>query len=447
MRQRLLLWLYDLLYLLFLVVASPYFIVRLVRDGALRRSLGGRFGRGPSRPGGEPAIWIHGVSVGEIKAARSLVEGLRLRRPDLALAVSSTTPAGLKLAESTLTEHFVFQFPLDLSFVVRRVLRRVRPSMILLMELEIWPNLLQQARAAKIPVIVLNGRISARSFRGYRWIHGLLPELRKVDLFAVQNEEYAGRLRELGIDASRIAVTGNMKYDNLPTAGSPELIARVRAEIGLKEDEVVLLAGSTHPGEEEIALSVLAELESEFPGLRLVLVPRHVERGSEVVRCIERHGREPGVLTRLRTGTACSPRAILLVDTIGELEAFYGIADVVFVGGSLVPIGGHNILEPAAMGRPVLFGPHMDNFRDEARVLLSKEGAVQVKDRAELLVQMRNILRQRACAVRMGERAREAVASVRGSTERNLQLVLSRLEERTAKESSSSDGKTHAVHL
>lgn len=422
---------YDGLFLLFLLAGLPWFLVRVLRDRGLRESLPGRFGRGPRREGVRPCVWVHGVSVGELKAARLLVERLADARPDVDLVVSSTTSAGFALARTLFARHLVIQFPLDLGFIVRRALDRVRPDLIVLVELEIWPNLLHEAHQRGVRVAVVNGRVSARSFNGYRLLARLLPQFELIERYAVQNCEYADRLRALGVPAEQIQITGNLKYDTLRSEPPAPQLERARAELGLAPGERVVVAGSTHAGEEEILLGVLPGLERAAERVRLLLAPRHLERAAEVVRAVERAGRAAERLTRLRAERRAAARdAVLVVDTIGELETFYGLADAVFVGGSLIRKGGHNMLEPAALGKPTLFGPRTENFAEEVRLLRGAGGGIQVADGRELEREVSRLLADPQAARELGERGRRAVASARGGTEKSLELVLSLLERR-----------------
>jgi 3-deoxy-D-manno-octulosonic-acid transferase len=422
---------YDGFFLLFLLLTAPWFLIRIVRDRGLRSSLAGRFGAGPQRDGGRRCIWVHGVSVGEVKAARLLVEQLVRARPDHDVVISSTTAAGLALARRLFPSLLVIQFPLDLRWIVRRVLARVRPDLIVLVELEIWPNLLREAQAKAIPVAIVNGRVSERSFRGYRLLARLLPQFELIARYAVQNEEYAGRLRGLGVPDSQIVVTGNMKYDTLRTELAPEELDVARRTFGLSPETPLVVAGSTHAGEEEALLLELAGWRRARPGTRLLLAPRHVERVAEVVRVIERHGFMPARLTELRsTGRSPPPDAVLLADTIGELETFYALGSVAFVGGSLVDRGGHNMLEPAALGVPTVYGPSIRNFRDEVRLLDCFGGGLLAADRPALGAAVAGLLRESDRAKFLSDRGRAAVASIRGGTARSRDLLLSLLGQR-----------------
>ncbi len=423
--------LYDGLFGLFLIVTAPWFALRLARDRGLRESLAGRFGFGPRRDGDRRCVWIHGVSVGELKAARLLIERLAAARPDCDLVISSTTSAGFALARKLFARHLVIQFPLDPRWIVRRVLDRVRPDLIVLVELEIWPNLLSEAHRRAIPVAIVNTRVSARSFNGYRLLSRLLPQFDLIARYAVQNEEYATRLRALGVPDAQIQVTGNLKYDTLRTELSPQQLSEARRELGLEVGVPLIVAGSTHAGEEELLLALLPALERLVPAVRLMLAPRHVERIGEVVRAVERAGRRAARVTELRTARrAAPPDAIVIADTIGELETFYGLATVAFVGGSLVPRGGHNMLEPAALGIPTLWGPHTDNFVEEVRLLREREGGVTLADGAAVGRELARLLGDRQAAAALGERGRLAVAAIRGGTDKSLEVVLSLLDRR-----------------
>jgi 3-deoxy-D-manno-octulosonic-acid transferase len=425
---------YSFAALLFCAVAAPWFAWRSRRDPALRASLGGRLGRGPRREGGRPCVWFHAVSVGELKLSRTLVDRFAERRPDLDVAVSATTAAGLALAREmhgARPGRFVFEFPLDARFAVRRVFERVRPAALVLVELELWPNVLAEARRRGVPVAVVNARVSDRSFPRYRLLEPIARPFAQIDAWFARDVVVAGRLRELGVDEARVATPGNLKHDALRTTADAARVARLRAECGLTDGARVLVGGSTHPGEEELLVALLPQLEKTAPGLRLLVAPRHVERGGEVARAIERAGRRAALLTELRrTGTAAPADAVVVVDTIGELEAVYALADVVFVGGSLVPRGGQNVLEPAALGKPTLFGPGTANFTREVERLRERAAAVEVADGAALGREIARLLGDPEARRGLGERARAAAAGLQGATERTLEGLVAWLDAR-----------------
>jgi len=315
---------------------------------------------------------------------------------------------------------------------VRRVFARVRPCALVLVELELWPNVLYEARHRAIPVAIVNARVSKRSFKRYRLLERFLPQFAQVDRFCAQSDDYAARLRAIGVAADRIAVTGNLKHDALATAVAPERLARLRIDCGLDAASRVLVGGSTHkggagqPGEEELLLALLPQLEAAAPGLRLLLAPRHIDRADEIVRAVERAGRRAARLTEVRRAGVPAPAdAVVVVDTVGELETVYAAAELVFVGGTLVPRGGQNMLEPAALGRPTLFGPGTENFRREVVRLREFDGALEVADAAALGRELARLLADRAAARALGERGRAAVAGLRGGTEQTLAFLIS----------------------
>jgi 3-deoxy-D-manno-octulosonic-acid transferase len=370
-------------------------------------------------------VWIHGVSVGEVKTARPLVRALRERRPDLPIALSSTTPTGFEVAGGLYPDLFRFYYPLDLPFVPPRVLRRVRPGWIILMELEIWPNFLRAASRADVPVAVVNGRISERSWRGYRRARRLLPRLDRIALYCVQNRRYAERFLDLGVPPSRVLVTGNMKFDNVRGARGAPPDPELKALLGVRSEEPVFVGGSTHADEEAICFRATRRAGASLRrALRLVLVPRHPERAGAIAAALRAEGGEPILLTRLRAAKAPAPaRATVVVDTIGELERIYALADVVYVGGSLVPHGGQNVLEPAAFGKPVLFGPHTDNFEEEVARLLEGGAARRVSDEEGLGQALVDLLADPGEARAMGERGADLVESSRGATSITLEAL------------------------
>src|SRR5262245_18619094 len=414
--------LYDLAYVVALLITFPYLAVQLAISRRYRAGLMQRLSFLPQRAR-RPCIWVHGVSVGEVRTARPLVERLEVLYPDLEVIISSTTMAGHKVARGTFPEHYVFYFPLDFGPVVRRVMRKLRPSVIVLMELEIWPNLLYVARKRRAPVLVMNGRLSERSFRGYRRLQWFLPELDLVDFYAVQNETYAQRLRDLGVPTSRAQVTGNLKYEALPGDGELLQAGKLRATLAIRPTARVLLGGSTHPPEEEILLRVFFRLRWTFDDLRLILVPRHIERVPEIERAAHRLGLDSARVTDVRTGRREASERVYILDAVGELTSFYAATDVVFVGGSLVGHGGHNMREPASLGKPVLFGPHVQNFHEDVTLLLQSGAALQVKSEAELEREIARLLTDRVAADELGARAKCTVRAVRGACEKNLKVI------------------------
>jgi 3-deoxy-D-manno-octulosonic-acid transferase len=416
---------YDLGWLIAILVASPWWVLRCATDARFAAMARARLGAGlppTPRPGERRRILIHGVSVGEIKAAQSLVRGLAAARPDLEVVISTTTHTGLDVARKLYPALRVVRFPLDLTFVVRRFLRRVDPVCVVLVELEIWPNFLRESNRLGIPVAVVNGRITGRSFGRYRLFRGLLPQFNRITLFCVQDEDYARRFEDLVGDRDRLLVTGNVKADGLPV-GVVEPAPELRVLLGARAGQRTLVAGSTHEPEERLVAEACGRAA---PGARLILVPRHPERCAPLARDLAANGSAPQLLSRLRAGEAPDPARTAVVDTMGELEQVYALADLVYVGGSLVRHGGQNVLEPAAQGKPVVHGPHVWNFAQEA-ALLEKAGASRrVDDPAGLERALADLLGDDAARARMAKAGIAAVAAQRGATELTLLALAQR---------------------
>ncbi len=412
----------DILYLGFLLVTFPYYATIVLRNPALWSVLWARFGNLAARRGDGPCIWIHGVSVGEVLAARTLVEELRARYPEWEIVVSTTTLTGHEVALKTYPGVRIIYFPVDLSFAVRRVLKRIRPSAIILVEQEMWPNLLLLADAVGIPVAIVNGRITERAMRRYRIVRNVMERFARNVAFCCSQPEYAARFRSLGVPADRVAITGNMKYDTVVVPDDIVATRReARAVLGVAEGDWLVLAGSTHATEEEMVLRAWQKLRRELPRARLLLAPRHPERCAEVARTVEAAGH--AVLRRSALGAAPPGEGVLLLDTIGELRRMYAAADAVFVGGSLIPHGGQNVMEPAALGLPVVFGPSMENFQEVTNLLLADRGAIQVRDEPGLAEALARLAREPADAREMALRGREVVRQQRGATARNVEII------------------------
>ncbi len=416
----------DALYLALLLILSPWLVYKALTTGKYRRGLWAKVsGAAVARAGAAPCVWFHGVSVGEIHLLRQVVAAFRRRHPDWQCVVSTTTDTGFDEARKHFADLPVFFWPFDFSWAVRRGLRRVRPSLVVLAEGEMWPNFLRAAERQKVPVAVINARMSPRSFGRYRRLGGLARRLLvKVAVFAAQTPDYAANLRRLGAPAARVHVTGSVKYDGTSADRGNARTQDLRRLLAVAADDLVLIAGSTQAPEEEVALSTFRRLRPDFPRLRLILVPRQKDRFDEVAALLARSG-EPFVRRSEIHPVTPSPRhPVTLVDTIGELQAVWGLADVAFVGGSLDgKRGGQNMIEPAAYGAAVLFGPHVWNFRDAAARLTAAGGAVQVADAPALEAAVRRLLADPAERSRMGAAARQFVRDQQGATERTLDLL------------------------
>ncbi|MBX3414298.1 MAG: 3-deoxy-D-manno-octulosonic acid transferase [Pirellulales bacterium] len=431
-------YLLNAAYLAALVVVLPWLLVadllRGKRRGGWRAKLTGRV---PRRTNDRYCVWLHAVSVGEVNLLRTLVAELEERQPDWECVISTSTVTGYELARKRFAGRLVFYCPFDFTWAVRAAMSRVRPNLLVLAELELWPNLIAAARTRGARVAVINGRLSAKSFRGYERIGWLAARLlRGVDLVAAQNEEYAARFRALGAPAHRVQVTGSLKYDGAQTDRSNTSTRALAALAGIAPEDPVFVAGSTQDPEESLAVDAFLSCRPHHPELRLVLVPRHAERFDEVAEMLRSRG--VPFVRRSQLGPhhkRPSPEArVLLVDTIGELGAWWGTATVGFVGGSLTQRGGQNMIEPAAYGVATCFGPNTQNFRDVVETLLAAGGAEVVRDGQELTAFVRRALDAPEEAAALGRRARQLVAQQLGATTRTIDLLLSLTETAGARE-------------
>jgi 3-deoxy-D-manno-octulosonic-acid transferase len=425
------LFLYSFLFTLGVILTAPYYLWRLRGNIAAAGDWRERFGFLPStfQQSARGAIWIHAVSVGETLAVASLARELQQRHPDRKIFLSHVTVAGRKAGESRLPGIAGrFLLPLDWASSMRRAFRRIRPELLVVVETELWPNFLRVAREAGARVVVVNGRISDRSFPRYRWIRSFWRSvLDNVDRICAQSDVDAERFRNLGAARERIVVTGNLKFDARP----PELgefaprLARALATCGRRP---VLVAASTMREEEKMLLPVWQQVRERDPRALLILAPRHPARFEEVASLLEERRSSFVQRTRLATEeqaltSQIESAEILLLDTIGELAGIFELADAVFMGGSLVPTGGHNVLEPAYWAKPILFGPHMHNFRDIAQLLLDQHAAIQVKDAASLTTELAALFSNPERRNQLGESARKVLDDQRGATGRVLEIV------------------------
>ncbi len=426
LRAALTMAVYQLAFLLGLCVYSPVLLWRSIIDARYRRSFRQRMGRVRIESSGKPIVWIHGVSVGEIKAAANIIARLRAERPDLQIVLSSTTPNGHQVARQDHPDLQVMFYPLDFGPWPSRALDRIRPRCVLLMELEIWPNFLQAAARRGVPVAIINGRISEKTFHGYRRAKGMLPQLDRIRLFCVQDGAYQRRLLDLGVDPDTVVVTGNMKYDSVVMGGFEQDGERLRRWLA-RDGRLVLVAGSTH-ADEEVLVCDATRAHGASRSMRIVVVPRHPERSGSVVDALRAVGFVAVRWSETNGGASPLPEdAVLVVDVIGQLQKFYAACDIAFVGGSLIPHGGQNMLEPAAQGRAVVFGPHTANFRTDVELLLRERAAILVADANELGTVVASLCEDPVARQSLGERARSVIASNRGATVRTLERLRSML--------------------
>jgi len=443
---------YSVLTVAFFVVVSPYLLYQAIRYRKYIASLPQRMGYLPVsfNLDGDESIWIHAVSVGEVLTVRALLPELRERYPRLRLFVSTTTMAGQQVAKTNLPYvDEVFYFPFDLGFIVNRTLRLVRPRLFVMMETEIWPNLLRACHRDGVKTVLVNGRISSRSYPRYRFVRFFFRRvLAHVDRFCMQGEESARRIVELGARRERVTVTGSLKFDSLefgPSAslknGASRLArspqhpsgpvvhdvhergrARVLRYFRVASERPVIIAASTLKGEEEFVLEAFQRIRATLPSALLIVAPRKPERFGDVERMARRAGWNVARRTELRVDA--EPRNdVVVLDTIGELAPLFQVATAVFVGGSLVDAGGHNILEPAVFGKPIVFGPHMQNFAEIARTFLDNSAAIQVRSGRELETVLLDLLGDPVRRASLGAAARALVEANRGARAKSLAVI------------------------
>jgi 3-deoxy-D-manno-octulosonic-acid transferase len=363
-------------------------------------------------------IWIHAVSVGEVVAIDGLVQSLRADYPGHQLVMSVTTKTGYSLAKRKYPENILLLWaPLDFSWVVRRFVNAIKPVLYIAAETELWPNLFRRLSNDGVPIVVINGRISDNAFSRYRLMKGLLQgTVRRVRLFCMQSSVDVERVIALGADSSAVKLAGNVKFDN-----TPPVVSIGPRELGLDQGHLVLVGGSTHPGEEECLVGTFLSLRRQYPALRLVLAPRHPERAADISRLVKTNGLNPVFFSTNRS--VIGPDDVLIVNAIGHLLGYYAAATVVFVGKSLTAKGGHNIIEPAVYGKPIIIGPHMQNFRDISEAFKKAGAVIQVKDALGLKTAVAGLLADENRRREIGQRALEVIHNNCGATRRTMDLI------------------------
>ena len=423
----------NFVYLLGFLVISPVAIYRMLRYGRYRAGWGNRFGRISRKHPEKKCIWIHAVSVGEVNATTTLIRELENKFPVYEIVLSTTTDTGFARANELFGKRLsVFYFPMDFSRTMRRAFENIRPSIILLMELEVWPNLVRIARESNIPVVVVNGRLSERSFSRYKLIRAITRKVfRDITLALTQSEEYAERFRQLGVPTEKVIVTGSVKYDTAKVADKVEGADELAAQSGLK-NERLWVAGATGNDEEQIILDVYRRLieQKPFGDLRLAIVPRKPERFEEVANLIKQAGfglirySEIKSNGKLRIeNEEFRKNTVVLGDTMGDLRKFYSLATIIFVGRSLVPMGGSDMMEAAALGKCTIIGPYAFNFKQAVADLLKANGAILVKDKEELFNAMTKCLADNSYASQIAKNGQEIIRKNQGATNKTVEQI------------------------
>jgi 3-deoxy-D-manno-octulosonic-acid transferase len=418
----------DLLYVLAGLSYSPIVIYRAIRHKRYRTGWAQRFGKINRRNPAGKCIWLHAVSVGEVNAAKTIINELERRFTDFEIVLSTTTDTGFARASRLFgMNHHVFYFPFDFSWVMRRAFGNIRPALCLLMELEVWPNFVSVAQRLNVPIVVVNGRISDRSFSRYRKIRPFARRVfQKISLILAQTDEYAQRFGAIGAAAENIIVTGSLKYDTAQITDKVEGTDALAAQLNVG-DERVWVAGATGPGEEKIVLDAFTHLRQSghFEDLRLVIVPRKPERFDEVAQLIKDAGFDfvRYSLIKDKDIRRSDKVPVILGDTMGDLRKFYCLARVIFVGRSLVPMGGSDMMEAAALGKCTIFGPHAFNFKQTVDALLADEGAILVRDPADLLGAMQKCLLEPDYAERIARNGRDVIRKNQGATTRSIKQI------------------------
>ena len=417
---------FNALYIFVLILASPWIAWRVCIEKKNRRGwLQKLFGWVTVRTGNAECIWIHAVSVGEVNLLKPLVDRLQLENPDIEVCISTTTETGFDLANKKFPDKLVFFCPSDFSWSIANTINRIRPSILVLTELELWPNLITVVKQNSIPIALINGRISDKSFNGYRRFRAVTkPMFAALDLALMQTESYANRILELGTPADRVQISGNIKFDCCDADGR-EHDKELARRAGIHDQQFVIVAGSTQENEDIMAINVYQDLSQRFNQLKLILVPRHPQRCHRISKLL--HDRGLAVFQRSidrENEYEAEENAVVLVDVIGELNYWWSHANVAYVGGSMGDRGGQNMIEPAVYGLPICFGPDTRNFKDVVDMMLAGDAAAVVADRDQFREFILFVLGNPEAAHKMGERASALTMTQKGAVDRTLRLIL-----------------------
>ncbi len=424
--------LYNVIFTLFLILYLPYSLVRSLFQKSLRQQLAQRMGSF-SDLSLQKIIWVHAASVGEVLCSIPLLTRIKKEFPQLPILLTTMTRTGNITAREKVPEvTAVSFFPMDHPLILKRIFQRVQPSLLIIAETELWPNLLRSCGRKKIPVILFNGKISDRSYRRYLSLRSLFKEgLKAISCFLMQTEKDQTRIIEMGAPPQRTTVVGNIKFDQPFPAMTQHQISEMTDSLGLQGNETILIGGSTHSGEEEILAEIFLDLQKTVPSLHLILAPRHLKRLEEVEELLRKKNipwvRRTSIAPGRSQDRKDKPRVVLL-DTMGELTRLYGLGTLIFIGGSLVPVGGHNPLEPLFFKKCVLFGPLMSDFVEMCRGLIEEGGAVQVTGKEDLALKLRQLLSDEKLRNAVGEKGYQFLQKQRGATERIFEAIRPYLE-------------------
>jgi 3-deoxy-D-manno-octulosonic-acid transferase len=417
-------FLYNIIVTCFLIVYIPYLLIQVLFRKQPAQLLKERLGGFPDLSSERP-VWFHAASVGEVLCSIPLLRRIRKEAPDCRIILTTMTSTGNETAKKLIPEASrILFFPIDHPFTILRVIQKIRPRLLLIAETELWPNLLRYCGKRNIPVVLFNGRISEKSLGGYRLFKSFFKRcLNNILVFFMQAEEDRNRIIEIGAPADRTRVAGNIKFDQAFPCDNLESTAELAASLGLRGNETILIAGSTHPGEEEVFLQLFKNLREADSRLILILAPRHLNRLEEVEKLLRNEGLPWKRRSSLYSQSQGNLSGVILLDTMGELMKLYSLGTIIFIGGSLVSIGGHNPLEPLFFKKCVLFGPYMFNFLEISRRLIAEGGAVLVKDREELSYQLKRLLSDEKERNKVGENGFRFLQKHRGATERIFETI------------------------
>ena len=412
------------IYILAIYIFLPFAVARLflagIKNPQYQKGWRQRFGIGVGLNTNNQLIWLHAVSVGEVNAARPLVEYLQNQYPDYELLITTVTPTGLNAVKKNFNDKVTHRYlPYDIPVCVNKFINTIRPSLLLVMETEIWPVLYSSCNEKKIPIALINARMSEKSFKQYKLLSGLCrTTLSYISILAAQSQTDAERFISLGADSERVSITGNLKFDIKLPINVVDEAEQIKRSFGLRP---ILIAASTHEGEEEIILNAMASIHRSYPDCLLIIAPRHPDRASQIIRLCDKIPLK--TVSYSDSGQDLKDVQVFILDTLGHLPAYYAAADIAFVGGSLVPVGGHNLVEPASLGLPVISGKYLFNFREVRELLYEADAMLEITNADELIKSVIELFHHPELRQKMGERAKTVVDANRGNIDKLVELL------------------------